>query len=104
MDMAIAAALALVATDAVVALRAAEQQARRPRSAVGSIGNTAGLPIRKHSSGDQIVVNPLLFVIQARIQHRVGAILPASTATGSQSSPIASRTAARRRASSSVRS
>jgi hypothetical protein len=42
---------------------------------VGSIGNTASHPIRKHSSGHQVVVDTLLIVVKIGVQHRVGAIL-----------------------------
>jgi hypothetical protein len=55
--------------------RGQPNQARRPRSAVGSIGNTASHPIRKHSSGHQVVVDTLLIVVKIGVQHRVRAIL-----------------------------
>jgi hypothetical protein len=50
-------------------------QARRPRSAVGSIGNTASHPIRKHSGGHQVVVDTLLIVVKIGVQHRPCAVL-----------------------------
>lgn len=48
-------------------------QARRPGSAVGSIGNMAGQTARQHSSRHQVVVNSLLLVVQAGVEHRVRA-------------------------------
>ncbi len=42
---------------------------------MGSIGNTAGHPIRKHSGGHQVVVDTLLTVVKIGVQHRVRAIL-----------------------------
>ena len=38
-------------------------QARRERSAVGSIGNTSHRPIRQHAGADQLVVDPLLLLV-----------------------------------------
>ncbi len=45
--------------------------ARRPRSAVGSIGNTSHRPIGQHTGADQLVVDPLLLVIEIGVQHVV---------------------------------
>ena len=42
---------------------------------MGSIGNTASHPIRKHSGDHQVVVDTLLIVVKTGVQHRVRAIL-----------------------------
>ena len=84
--------------------RGHSSQARRARSAVGSIGNTITRPFRQHTGADQFVVDALLLLVEIGVEHVVRLVLLGGTAIGSQSSPIASSTAVRRRASSSVKS
>ena len=43
--------------------------ARRPRSACGSIGNTGHRPVREHARAHQVVVDPLLVLVETGIEH-----------------------------------
>ena len=80
-------------------------QARRLRSAVGSIGNTINRPIRQHTGAHQLVVDPLLLRVEVGVQHVVGLLFLGEYRNRI---PVVAdslqRTAERRRASSRVRS
>ena len=70
-----------VALLAVVAARrprlatGALQPGAAARSAVGSIGNTTHRPIRQHTCADQLVVDPLLLLVEIGVQHVVRLVL-----------------------------
>ena len=55
--------------------RGHSSQARRDRSAVGSIGNTVTVPFRQHTSADQLVVDALLLLVEIGVEHVVRLVL-----------------------------
>jgi hypothetical protein len=50
--------------------------------AVGSIGNTTSRPFGQDAGADQLVVDPLLLLVQVRVQHVVGLMFPGEHGDG----------------------
>jgi hypothetical protein len=74
--IAVSAVLAITTFGAVIAGRAGQPWTAAAvggrRSAVGSIGNTISRPFGQEAGADQLVVDPLLLLVQIRVQHVVG--------------------------------